>query len=202
MCAPIRYTGRAWDPLAPAEIAAGLVFDNLLHPTRVARLAAAGSGAIRGESDDPLTLTEVLHEVSVAVFLGGGSDEDPSLRQVRRVVQRAYVDSLLELAQMTRGGASSAEMDAAIFATLTSIAKGDGLPQDDSLVQLFGAQARQMLGDLAPPSMPFGYDNNGYRGYLPFPPGDPIGSLMDMPELNAVHARLARRRAALTSLLS
>lgn len=80
-------TGLPFDADAPAEIVATMVFDQLLHPERTARLT----------QQSPI-LHEVLDRVTDAVWEWNRSDvqRDASSQALKRVVQRVWTDALLE----------------------------------------------------------------------------------------------------------
>ena len=187
----VGYTGRSFDPIAPVEVAAGLVLDAILHPHRVARLAMAGAGVLGGDDDHPLTLGEVLTSIRERVFSVGADGEDATLRMIRRVVQRSFFDNVLELAATQ----SSAEVAAVVHAFLGEMANG-GLAGDDpgaldaedvSLRQILAKNAAKALRDSFIVTSP-GAD------FVDVPPGAPIGG-GEGPTPTA--ARLRQRRAAL-----
>ena len=80
-------TGLPFDATAPAEIVATMVFDQLLHPERTARLT----------QQSPL-LHQVLDRITDAVWEWNRSDtqRDASNQALKRVVQRVWTDALLE----------------------------------------------------------------------------------------------------------
>ena len=89
------YTGLTFDPYAPAEVAAALVFDLVVHPERAARLA------YQEDFDGDLPgLTEVLTRVTDRVW-GSDVPRDPYAAELHRIVQIAWVDALLDAASRT-----------------------------------------------------------------------------------------------------
>jgi hypothetical protein len=82
-----RTTGEAFDPIAPAAIAADLSIGYLLHPERAARLVA--QHALDPELP---ALEEVLSVLVVAVF--DAETTSPYEEEVGRAVQRVLVDRL------------------------------------------------------------------------------------------------------------
>lgn len=83
------HTGLPFDADAPAEIVATMVFDQLLHPERTARMARQS-----------LTLHEVLDRVTEAVWDWGNQDaiRNAGNERLKYVVQRVWTDALLEYA--------------------------------------------------------------------------------------------------------
>jgi hypothetical protein len=87
-----RYTGLVFDAVSPAASAADMTFGLLLDPQRAARL-------VEQHAMDPSLpgLREVLDRTTSAVF--AEHDEDDGYRhEVRRAVQRSFVDRLMDLA--------------------------------------------------------------------------------------------------------
>ena len=86
------FTGLTFDPYAPAEVAASLVLNLLIHPERAARLAYQ-------EDFDPNLpgLSEVLTTTSEALWQADIA-KDPYDAELQRLVQQVWTDALLSTA--------------------------------------------------------------------------------------------------------
>lgn len=86
------HTGLLFDPYAPAEIAAGMVFDLLANPDRAARLA------YQNDFDRDLPgMRDVMQTVFDKVWKPR-VHSDPYDAELQRIAQRAWNDALLDLA--------------------------------------------------------------------------------------------------------
>ncbi|HEX9660240.1 MAG TPA: zinc-dependent metalloprotease, partial [Rhodothermales bacterium] len=105
-------TGLTFDAFAPAEAVAHFVFGLLVDPERATRLAYQ-------KVDDPSLpgLDEVLREVRDSVFAGGGTGDSAYDGSIRRIVQDAWTNALIELA----GKDLSVDAAAILDAELTSL---------------------------------------------------------------------------------
>ncbi|AFK04460.1 peptidase M10A and M12B matrixin and adamalysin [Emticicia oligotrophica DSM 17448] len=90
-----RHTGLAFDPMAPAEAAAGLTLRLILNPERCARLASQ-RGALRG---DLPTFSEITKEMNKRLWKKAEIIENMSYySQIDRMVATQYLDYLMKLA--------------------------------------------------------------------------------------------------------
>lgn len=86
------HTGLIFDPYAPAEVAAGMVFDLLTNPQRAARLA------YQNDFDRGLPgLRDMMQAVFDKVWKPR-VNSDPYNAELQRIAQRGWNDALLELA--------------------------------------------------------------------------------------------------------
>ncbi|WP_022835750.1 zinc-dependent metalloprotease [Salisaeta longa] len=158
------HTEPTFDPYAPAEVAATMVLDLIIHPERAARLA------YQSDLDANLpTLRTVLDEVTAAVWEApvSGNAYDAELQ---RTVQQVWTDALLEQA----GNDDAAP---AVQARLTQHLRDlhrwlQAHPGSDAETQAHRAQAHAMIGrflsrDQSAATMP---------ADIATPPGSPIGS--------------------------
>ena len=159
------HTGLPFDAYAPAEVAATMVFDLLVHPERAARLA------YQSDFDANLpTLTDVLDQTTAAVWEApvAGNAYDAELQ---RTVQQVWTDALLEQAA---NDAAAPAVQARITQHLRSLhpwlQDNAGL---DAETQAHRAQAHAMIGrfldrDQSTAAMP---------ADISIPPGSPIGNM-------------------------
>ena len=198
----VGYTGRSFDPIAPVEVAAGLVLDAILHPHRAARLAMAGSGIIAGDDDESaLNLEEVLSTIADSVF-AVDENEGKSLKMIRRVVQRSFFDNLLELASLTAQGRSSAEVAAVVHGFLEKMVGGALVPAD-VMLDAEDVSLRRILEKNAANALQSSFivPKPG-EDFVAVPPGDPIGSLGSGDDLMDVsRGRLRHRRDELARVM-
>jgi len=174
------HTDPTFDVYAPAEVAATMVFDLLVHPDRAARLA------YQSDFDMSLpTLTDVLDLTTASVWEApvAGNAYDAELQ---RTVQQVWIDALLEQA----GNDDAAP---AVQARITQHLRGlhqwlQDNPGRTPETQAHRAQAHAMIGrflnrDQSAATMP---------ADITIPPGSPIGSAAP-----AYLKRQDARRAAL-----
>ena len=156
-----RTTGAAFDPLAPATIAADVTIGFVLQLDRAARMVA------QHVVDPELPgLEEVLERLSAATF--GAAAATPYQAEVRRAAQRVLVDRVTWLATAS----TNAQVRAVASAWLQT--QGDGLRAKVAANDAERAHQTLLAADIkrflersadAPPIMPA----------PPAPPGAPIG---------------------------
>jgi hypothetical protein len=155
-----RYTGLTFDPIAPAGVAARMTLSMLLNPQRAARLVeqAALAPGLPG-------LMDVLDRLEAATF--GPAPEDGYRAEIKRLVEDAVVESLMELA----AGAEMPQVRAIATHRLQRLrdrlAARDG---DDTARAHAGYLAAGIQRFLDRPAAPM----PGPRP-IPAPPGSPIG---------------------------
>jgi hypothetical protein len=89
-----RHTGLAFDPLAPAEAAAGLTLRMMLNPERCARLVSQ-----KAYRADLPTLVEVLSKMNKSLWKRVEIFKNNTYQaQIERLVASMYLDKLMELA--------------------------------------------------------------------------------------------------------
>lgn len=88
-----RRTGLAFDPLAPAEAAAGLTLRMILNPERCSRLVSQ-----RVLKADLPTFSEITKEMTKRLWRKPGIGENTYYGQIDRMVAMQYLDHLMKLA--------------------------------------------------------------------------------------------------------
>lgn len=88
-----RHTGLAFDPLAPAEAAAGLTLRMILNPERCSRLVSQ-----RVLKADLPTFSEITKEMTKRLWRKPGIGENTYYGQIDRMVAMQYLDHLMKLA--------------------------------------------------------------------------------------------------------
>ncbi|MER0437919.1 zinc-dependent metalloprotease [Emticicia sp. W12TSBA100-4] len=88
-----RHTGLAFDPLAPAEAAAGLTLRMILNPERCSRLVSQ-----RVLNADLPTFSEITKEMTKRLWRKPGMGENTYYAQIDRMVAMQYLDHLMKLA--------------------------------------------------------------------------------------------------------
>ena len=83
------YTGLVFDPYAPAQTIAQLVFGLLVHPQRAARLVYQND-----MNDDLPDLNDVLRRIHNKVWRSS-TPRDPYLAELQRITQQVWTDVLL-----------------------------------------------------------------------------------------------------------
>lgn len=159
------YTGLTFDPYAPAEVAAQMVLEALVHPERAARLA------IQDDFADGLpTLGDVLGAVTDRVWTAA-TPAAPYDAALQRVVQRVWTDVLLDaaarkdLSPFVRAG-----MHRHLEALADRLGEEAGDDEADAFRRAAVAQINRFL------NRP--YDADQEPAVLRTPPGSPIGQGM------------------------
>lgn len=161
-----RFTGGAFDPIAPAIVAAQHAFGAVLSDTRAARLVAQ-------HAIDPSLpgLTDVLDRMRTAVF--DATTADGYEAEIARGVQRALADQLMALAAgadmpQVRAEALAMLVDIGAKAGMASAGTSGGTPQSRAHHLLLANDIKRFVErPLEPGRLPT----------LPQPPpGAPIGS--------------------------
>lgn len=161
-----RFTGGAFDPIAPAIVAAQHAFGAVLSDTRAARLVAqhAVDSSLPG-------LTDVLDRMRTAVF--DVTTADGYEAEIARGVQRALADQLMALA----AGADMPQVRAEALAALVDIGAKAGMASAGTSGGTAQSRAHNLL--LANDIKRF-VERPLEPGRLPTlpqpPPGAPIGS--------------------------
>ena len=157
-----RWTGMTFDPLAPGATIANVTFDLLLDSQRAARLVAQ-------HAIDPTLpgLADVLKRVEGKIFAGtSASAYDATLQQL---VQRAYVDHVLQLAETAEMPLVRAEARATLVSLLgTSLRPGVTGRSSAATEQLAADIRNWMAGTYKPAER---------KMRLDVPPGSPIGAI-------------------------
>jgi hypothetical protein len=155
-----RWTGMTFDPLAPGATIANVTFDLLLDSERAARIVAqqAIDPALPGFGD-------VLRQLRSKVFAGAA--ETPYHRALRELVQRSYVDHVMQLAETAEMPLVRAESRAALVSLLGTELR-EGAPGGASPARA------QLAADIR------AWQNGNYKPAekkmrLTVPPGSPIG---------------------------
>jgi hypothetical protein len=158
-----RWTGLAFDAVAPAAGAADMSLSLLLNGERAARL-------VQQKALDPSLpgLEDMLERIRRAVFQPG--TRDPYEAEIARAVQRVYVDRLMELA----GRAAMPQVRALATHELTVLAgRPAGSPVAETAHRaMIAADIQRFLERPLPPL--------AAPGQPAVPPGQPIG----MPDMN------------------
>ncbi|MCC7052777.1 MAG: zinc-dependent metalloprotease [Gemmatimonadaceae bacterium] len=157
-----RWTGMTFDPLAPGATIANVTFDLLLDPQRAARLVAQ-------HAIDPTLpgFADVLKRIEAKIFAAGSASAyDATLQQL---VQRAYVDHVLQLAETAEMPLVRAEARATLVSLLgTSLRPG--------VTSRSSAAAEQLAADIRG-WMAGTYKPAERKMKLDVPPGSPIGTI-------------------------
>lgn len=156
-----RWTGLVFDPLAPGATIANVTFDMLLDDERASRLVAqhALDPALPG-------LADVYKRIEAAVFAPSrASAYDASLQQL---VQRAYVDHVLQLADASPMPLVRAESRATLVALLNGALRATAPGRTVITDQLAADIRGWMAGTFKPAERKLKLD---------VPPGSPIGSI-------------------------
>ena len=155
-----RRTGLTFDPVAPAETAAGLVFGFLLEPTRAARLV------YQHDLDPALpSFSDVLERATAAVREAPAADAYAA--EVRRAALTAWVEALLRLAA---SGEAAPSVRAVTVDHVLALATELGAAGDDE-----DAVVGRWLADEIFRFLDRDYDPDRQREPLVAPPGSPIG---------------------------
>ncbi len=154
-----RWTGITFDPLAPGATIANVTFDLLLDPERAARLVAqkAIDPALPGFAD-------VLKRLESRIFTGGGSNYDAALSAL---VQRAYVDHVLTLAESAEMPLVRAEARYALMGLLNTTLRGGAGGRASASHEQLAADIRGWIAGTYKPAEK--------KVKLNVPPGSPIG---------------------------
>ena len=151
------HTELLFDPLGAAEAAADFTVGEILHPQRMGRLVVYGS---MGDYPD---LEEVVDRLLAATW-GGVDESDPYRQQVRRVIQRAVVDRMMQEAS-TAG--TMTEARAVLADRLDDLAgRLEVLVAPSPHERLVAADIRRWQARI---------DNTTPGPSLQLPSGDPIG---------------------------
>jgi Met-zincin/Domain of unknown function (DUF5117) len=162
-------TGDVFDLLAAADVAAGLSFQELLHPARVSRLVAFH----RRNAAYP-DLSEMLERIEDYVF--GGSRTEPARQaEIRLNIQARYVSELIELS-LSEGLGHGVKMRVDAHLQAMADRLGRGRTRNALLRMHYGSLVRQINAHLSRPAEARDAPSNA----PPAPPGSPIGADSDM----------------------
>ncbi len=156
-----RWTGVTFDPLSPGATIANVTFDLLLDETRAARL-------VTQKALDPSLpgLGDVLKRIESNIFAGRvGSGYDDALSAL---VQRAYVDHVLTLAESAEMPIVRAEARATLVAMLGTRLRPGTLGRSDAMIDQLHADIRSWIAGTYKPAEK--------KLKIAVPPGSPIGS--------------------------
>lgn len=157
-----RWTGITFDPLAPGATIANVTFGLLLDSERSARMVAqrAIDPSLPGFAD-------LLKRIEARIFaVGGASNYDVTLQQL---VQRSYVDHVMQLAESAEMPLVRAEARYALVGLLnTKLRGGVGVAGRSSAAnEQLAADIRSWIAGTYKPAE--------RRVKLTVPPGSPIG---------------------------
>jgi hypothetical protein len=155
-----RWTGITFDPLAPGATIANVTFDLLLDSERSARMVAQ-------RAIDPTLpgLTELLKRIEARIFAAGGANNyDVTLQQL---VQRSYVDHVMQLAESAEMPLVRAEARYALIGLLNTKLRGGVAGRASAANEQLAADIRSWIAGTYKPAE--------RRVKLTVPPGSPIG---------------------------
>ena len=158
------HTGPIFDPLAAAAAAAGITLQALLHPQRAARLVEQHRLDARLPG-----LDDVMDEIRRALFDRPRGEND-RFSELRRVVQRTHVETLITLAQEPQAsGAVVARTEAHLrqLGEALAASRGDGTQAEHD--RWLAARIERHLDRPAAPAAPL-------QPAPQPPPGSPIGA--------------------------
>jgi len=155
-----RWTGVTFDPLSPGATIANVTFDLLLDEQRAARLVAQNAidSSLPGFGD-------LLKRIESKLFAGRvGNNYDDALSAL---VQRAYVDHLLTLAESAEMPIVRAEARAAVVNMLGTSLR-PGIPgRSNAMIAQLNADIRSWIAGTYKPAEK--------KVRIAVPPGSPIG---------------------------
>ncbi len=155
-----RWTGITFDPLAPGATIANVTFDLLLDGERSARMVAQ-------RAVDPTLpgFADLLARIESRIFGSGGSSAyDVTLQQL---VQRSYVDHVMQLAESAEMPLVRAEARYALVGLLTSRLRAGVAARASASNEQLAADIRSWIAGTYKPA--------DRRVKLTVPPGSPIG---------------------------
>jgi Met-zincin/Domain of unknown function (DUF5117) len=155
-----RWTGITFDPLAPGATIANVTFSLLLDPERAARMVAqrAIDPALPGLSD-------LLKRLETKVFAGASANAyDATLQQL---VQRSYVDQVMQLAESAEMPLVRAEARYALVSLLSGALRPGASGRGSANTEQLAADIRGWIAGTYKPAE--------RRVKLMVPPGSPIG---------------------------
>ena len=159
-----RYTGGAFDAIAPAVVAADMVYAGIFNAERAARI-------VEQNALDPSLpgLEEIVDQSLAAVF--DAPTANPYEEEIRRAVQRVAIDRLMDLADNARmpqvRAIASHRLEQSVAARFASAQNGDASASDTPHFALLTRDVRRFLErPAAPYSAP---------AVPTAPPGAPIG---------------------------
>jgi len=157
-------TGGAFDHLAAARTLSALVLEQLLDPQRAARLITFAD-----RQANALTLPETLAAVIKTTWNGGAANEPAKLKSLRRVTQRAALDSMMLLGAHTQ---TTPETRAVTLEQLTRLRAAIAARHDpDAVTEAHLRQCERDLKRYLENPASYAPKSNA----LPQPPGAPIG---------------------------
>ena len=153
-------TGRMFDPLAAARVAAEMTFSEMLQAQRLARLS------IQARTESRLALQNVVPSIVQKVLNNSyGDGKTLERNQIGGVVVEVLVEHLIDLVD---DGGASLEVRSAAFDSLTSMLEQRSLRAFGSAGKSMERQISQMLQRPA--------EKAPSRSPLRSPPGSPIGN--------------------------
>ncbi len=155
-----RWTGITFDPLAPGATIANVTFDLLLDSERSARMVAQ-------RAIDPMLpgFADLLKRIEARIFaVGGASNYDVTLQQL---VQRSYVDHVMQLAESAEMPLVRAEARYALVGLLNTKLRGGVAGRSSAANDQLAADIRSWIAGTYKPAE--------RRVKLTVPPGSPIG---------------------------
>ncbi len=155
-----RWTGITFDPLAPGATIANVTFDLLLDSERSARMVAqrAIDPSLPGFAD-------LLKRIEARIFaVSVGSNYDVTLQQL---VQRSYVDHVMQLAESAEMPLVKAEARYALVGLLNTKLRGGVAGRSNAANEQLAADIRSWIAGTYKPAE--------RRVKLTVPPGSPIG---------------------------
>lgn len=155
-----RWTGLVFDPLSPGATIANVTFDLLLDEQRAARLVSqkALDPTLPGFSD-------VLKRVETKIF--GGANSNGYDAALSALVQRAYVDHVLTLAESAEMPIVRAEARAALTTMLGTTLRPGVTGRSTAMHEQLAADIRSWMAGTYKPAEK--------KVKITVPPGSPIG---------------------------
>ena len=155
-----RWTGMTFDPLAPGATIANVTFDLLLDSERSARMVAQ-------RAIDPMLpgFADLLRRIEMRIFAAGSSNGyDVTLQHL---VQRSYVDHVMQLAESAEMPLVRAEARYALVGLLNTKLRAGVAGRASAANDQLAADIRSWMAGTYKPAE--------RRVKLTVPPGSPIG---------------------------
>ena len=156
-----RWTGLTFDPLAPGATIASVTFDLLLDEERAARLVAQ-----RAMDPSLPGFSQLLQRLSARLFRATGTSTSTYDEALTALVQRAYVDHLLTLAESASMPLVRAEARYELTSLLGTALRA-GLPRQSAIREQLASDIRGWMAGTYKPAEK--------KMKLNVPPGSPIG---------------------------
>lgn len=157
-----RWTGITFDPLSPGATIANVTFDLLLDSERSARMVAQ-------HAIDPTLpgLGDLLKRIESKIFAAGNASAYDAA--VQQLVQRAYVDHVLQLAESAEMPLVRAEARHALVSMLGTVLRPGVSGRGSAASEQLAADIRSWMAGTYKPAE--------RRVKITVPPGSPIGDM-------------------------